>query len=114
VSNKKKDAQGSPVGIPVRLNMQNTDNIRSRYATNLVVQVTEYEVTLSFFEAQAPLLLGTPDENIESLSEIGSVPAECVSKVIISPRRLRDYVQAMQIGLEQYNAIVESQQEEKE
>jgi len=114
VSNKKKDAQGSPVGIPVRLNMQNTDNIRSRYATNLVVQVTEYEIMLSFFEAQAPILLGTPDENVETLSKIGSVPAECVSKVVISSGRLKDFIQAMQIGLEQYNAIVESQQEEKE
>ena len=49
------------------------DQIVSRYATNMVVQFTENEFIVSFFETVPPLLLGSPDAIKEKVKEIKSV-----------------------------------------
>ena len=38
------------------------DSIVTRYATNFVVQHTDREFIISFFEAWPPVIIGTPEE----------------------------------------------------
>jgi hypothetical protein len=89
---------------------RNTDNIRSRYATSMTVQVTEYEATITFFEAQPPLLTGTPEENKATLAQMKVIPGECVAKVVISPKRLQEFVDTIQVGLNQYLQLQHEQE----
>lgn len=75
------------------------DNIVSRYATNMIVQHTEYEFILSFFEVQPPILLGSPEEKQEKALHIESIKAECVARIIVSAERMPNFVRVLQDNL---------------
>lgn len=78
------------------------ENIVSQYATNLVVQHSEHEFRLYFFEIQPPLLLGTPEERQAKLEQIESVRAECVARIIVAAERMPEFVRVLQENLDRY------------
>jgi hypothetical protein len=84
-------------------------DIASRYATNMVVQHTEHEFVISFFEAYSPIVLGGPEERKAALEQIESVPAVCVARVIVAPKRLQEFIQVLQDNLDKYLASVEQE-----
>lgn len=71
----------------------------SRYAQHLIVQRSQFEVVLSFFEVVPPVLLGTPEEQKELLKN--GVRADCVARIIVANNRYSDFVRAMSSILEQ-------------
>jgi len=83
------------------------EGLTSRYATNLVVQLTEHEFTLSFFELRQPVVLGSPEERKAKLAQIHSVRAECVARVIVSAGRMPEFLGVLQKQLEIYRSTVE-------
>lgn len=68
----------------------------SVYATNIVLQQMEYEVLVSFYEIQPPLLLAGSNEaeNLAILKKTG-MRADCVAKVIISKQRFGAFADVM-------------------
>ncbi len=78
------------------------EGIVSRYATNLVVQHTEHEFIVSFYEVQPPLLLGTPEENKAALEHLGEVRATCVARIIIAAGRMAEFVKVLQDNVATY------------
>ena len=68
----------------------------SVYATNIVLQQMEYEVLVSFYEIQPPLLLAGSNEaeNLAILKKTG-MRADCVAKIIISKQRFGAFVDVM-------------------
>jgi hypothetical protein len=79
--------QAQSVALPIQWVVP--PSLVSRYATNLVVQASEHEFVLSFFEAYPPLVFGPPPE--------GTVArAECVARIVITPQRLAEFVQVLQ------------------
>jgi hypothetical protein len=76
----------------------------SRAATNIIVQHSEHEFTISFFEVQQPILLGTLEEVQSQLEQIESVPMICVSRVIISATRMEGFLEVLQKNFEQYQS----------
>ncbi len=97
------------IGIPIEWDMP--DTIDSRYVTNIAVQAGENEIFISFFEAQPPILTGTPEENLEILQQIKSIKARCVGRIVVAPNTLHDIIEALQTGLNLYHASKESQSE---
>lgn len=83
------------------------EGLTSRYATNLVVQHTEHEFTLSFFELRQPVVLGSPEERKAKLEQIHSVRAECVARVIVSAGRMPEFLGVLQKQLEIYRSTLE-------
>jgi hypothetical protein len=71
--------------VPIGLN--------SRYAQHLLVQTTENEAILSFFEVVPPVVTGTLDEIKQKLKE--GVRADCVARITISRARYPEFVKAM-------------------
>jgi hypothetical protein len=67
--------------------------LSSRYAHHLLVQTTENETILSFFEVIPPLVSGTPAEIKEKLKD--GIRADCVARVTIARSRLPEFVKAM-------------------
>jgi len=86
----------------------------SRYATHFVVQHTEQEFVISFFEVDNPILLGTPEENREALRSMSGVPAHCVARIIIAPNRMEQFVQILQQNLERFHAMEENKTDDDE
>jgi hypothetical protein len=96
--------QQSEESIPLRINWHIPDNLQSRYANNVIVQAGQHEIIINFFEIQIPPLVGTPEENKEQLQQIGTIRAEGVGRIIVSPELLPTIIDALENGLKAYQA----------
>ncbi len=76
----------------------------SRYANNITVQHTEHEFIVSFFEVRPPLILGSGEEKKARLEQLGSVRAECVTRIIVAAENMPGFVEALQENLEKYRS----------
>ncbi len=77
---------------PLQFNIP--EGISSAYATNVLVQRTEHEYILTFFEAKAPIILGPnapfPDR----------VQADYLCRVIVAAGRMQGFVEVMRQAIE--------------
>lgn len=94
----------TPKKITLPIQWEIPANIQSRYATNVIVQPGQHEIVISFFETQYPPLAGTPDQNAERLAALGAIRAECVGRIIVAPDQLPSIIEALQAGLDVYQA----------
>ena len=94
--------QEQPQVIPLRIDWHFPEGLQSKYVNNVLVQPGQYELVISFFEVQQPILVGQPEENKRMLEELGSIRAECVSKIIVSPEIIPTLISALESGLENY------------
>lgn len=79
------------------------EELPTHYATNLVIQHTEHEFFITFFELVPPITLGkTPEE----ITRIESVRARALTRVAVSPERLEEFIQVMQDNLARYGSSV--------
>ena len=90
-------------GVPLPLEYLRDDAV-AQYATNMVVQHTEHEFILSFYQAHSPIIIGTPEERQRQLEEIDSVQATCVGRVVIAPERMREFLSVMQANYTTFSA----------
>jgi hypothetical protein len=88
------------------------ENLKSNYATNMVVQYTGEEFVISFFEVKPPIILGSPEEIKSALPKLESVRAECLAQIIVSPKRMKKFIKAMQTHLDQVLSNIENKKEE--
>ena len=88
------DENAVPIKLPVH--WTNPQDVISRYATNMLVQHTEDEFVISFFEIHPPII--TPAT--EQLPEF--VEAECVARIIVNENRLDQFIEALQTNLNNY------------
>jgi hypothetical protein len=79
------------------------DGLRSRYASNLLIQQTDQDIQLLFFEVHPPLIVGEappPDP-------LPPAQAECVARIIVTENRLRDFIAVFESALGQRSAAQE-------
>ena len=95
-----EEKQGEPRCLPLEWHFPG--DIISRYATNMVVQHTEHEFIVSFFEVRPPVLLGEVEEQEAALEQVKSVRADCVARIIVAPERLKEFIQVLQDNLDKY------------
>lgn len=74
------------------------ESMVSQYATNMVVQHSEDEFIISFFDTKPPLIIGEP--NKEVLESLKSIRAQCIARIIVSASRMPKFVSALQTNLE--------------
>jgi hypothetical protein len=108
VTMSEEEQKRDSVGLTLPVDWHISENIQSRYATNIVVQPIQHEFVISFFEAQPPIFIGTPEENRTRYQELGSIHAECVAKVIVAAERLPEFIAALQTTLAAYHAAKEA------
>jgi len=71
------------------------EDIASQYANNIVVQHTNNEFIVSFFETLPPLIIGS-SENIRSqIDEVKEVRAKCLARIIIAPNNMKNFIQVL-------------------
>ena len=56
------ELKSPPDQVSLPVNFLIPDNMVSRYATNLLVQHTEQEFVISYFEARPPVVLGGAEQ----------------------------------------------------
>lgn len=87
------------------------ENIKSNYATNMVIQYTGEEFVISFFEVKPPIILGSPEEKKSAQEKIGLIRAECLTRIIVSPNRMKTFIKVMQTHVDQIFSHIEKQKE---
>lgn len=102
---------GAPVQeIRIPLEWHVPEELPTHYATNLVIQHTEHEFFITFFELVPPITLGkTPEE----ITRIESVRARALTRVAVSPKRLEEFIQVMQDNLAKYRSSISESATEK-
>ena len=98
--NAKKETtkKDKPVDLIIEWNIP--DNIRTGYATNIVVQKIDNEFRVMYFELKQDILLR--DEDREEMLERGSVRADCIANLIITADRMPKFIEAMSQQLAKY------------
>jgi hypothetical protein len=75
------------------------DELATLYANNIVVQRTDHEFFLYFFDAQPPLLIGPPEAIRTAAEQIESVKARCVARIVVARERMSDFVKVLETNL---------------
>jgi len=89
------------VGIPIKWHV--SDNIITRFASNMVVQAIENEFKISFFETK-------PEINLDpSAKPPKEMPAECVASVIITADRLQNFIDVLQTQVNLYKSRIKAE-----
>ena len=85
------DVKEPSIQLPVRF--VRDPSLRTAYATSMMVQATDQEFILTFFEARPPFILGnTPEERRLAATNIDAVEAVEVARVLITPDRVATFV----------------------
>lgn len=102
----KEDFVEQPKAVRVELpiDWQFPKDLSSRYATHLIVQHTEHEFVLSFFEILPPTIFGSPEAISAQLEQLSSIPAECVGRIVVAAERMPAFVAVLQENLERYQS----------
>ena len=96
------------VQVPIEWHI--SEDLDSKYATNLVIQHSEHEFIIDFFEMRHPLILGNPQQVREQREKLESVRAECVARIIVSPDRMQEFIDAIQANLDKYEGKEQEEQ----
>jgi hypothetical protein len=104
MSEEREQEQQEANEISLRVDWHFPEGIQSRYANNMLVQAGRYEFIISFFEMQLPALTGSPEENKAKLEEMGSVRADCVSKIVVPPDLVQGLINALQTELDKFSS----------
>lgn len=92
-------------GKLVRLNYIYPENLQTNFVSSLVVQHQPEHFTLSFFEVFPPPILGdTPEEKENLLKSIEQLNAKCVSRIIVTPGKMKEILAVMTENLKNYEA----------
>lgn len=75
------------------------EGLKSQYVTNMVIQHTDEEFIMSFFEMKTPIILGSPEKIKSTFEHMQTVRAECVSRIIVTPKRMVEFIKVMQKNL---------------
>lgn len=98
----EEQQQSNQLALPIDWHFP--EGLQARYATNIVAQNGQFEIIISFFEAQLPLLLGQPEDNRARLEQLGVIRAECVSKIIVAAENLPTIIAVLQTASDNYRA----------
>mgnify|MGYP001501869639 CR=1 FL=1 len=90
--------------VSLPLHYRDSEGLKTRYANNLIVQHSDNEFVLRFYETLPPVIFGGPDEVQKQVDQLTHVDAECVASVIISPNRIPAFIKALQSNYEKYQA----------
>lgn len=96
-----------PVNLPIDWYIP--EDMETKFATNLVVQWTDKEFILSFFETFPPFLFGTMEEQQAKIKELKSAHAKCVVRIVVLPERMNEFVKILQDGLEMKSKMIKQE-----
>lgn len=107
----EQNDKGDYIKVPIKWRFPK--GLESKYATNLLVTHGEHEFNLSFFELQRPPLLGEAEDIKQQVKEMGAVPADCVARITVAPKRMPGFIKALQENWEGYKEMLDKREEDK-
>lgn len=105
------NSQEKEKGYSLPLEWVVPDDVESKFATNILVNHTNHEFKIYFFEAEQPLLSGSEEERKEQLENISGIEAKCVAKIAVPASRFPSMVNALQENLDKFREKFVMEQE---
>ena len=88
---KKREIDRTVVEKPLRWEIP--EDMVALWANNIVVQHTENEFILTFFQVAPPILIQPTQQDLESIE---SVPARAVARVVLTPEGMQQVLKVME------------------
>lgn len=90
-------------GKPVKIDYVFPDGRKSTFVNHATISHTEEgEFHVCFYEIAHPMIMGDEGAIAKALSELDSVQAECVAKLVISAERLPKMIGALATNYNKY------------
>lgn len=108
---RMSDKRGIPI-LSKKLRIKHTfpDELQSHFVNNVTVQHEPEYFVLQFFELWPPMIIGeTDEEKLEALKKINQIEAKCVTRLVLTPAKMREVVDLMMQNLSNYEAVVGSE-----
>jgi len=86
-------------------------DIPAVYANNVLIQHTDSEFIITFFEILPPIISPDPSRQNEEIARMKSVPARAVAKIIMAHEPAIQFQSAMQDNISKFLARNEAGQE---
>lgn len=87
-------------------------NLQSHFVSNIVVQHQPDAFILSFFEIWPPPILGESEEEKQrELEALENVEARCVARLVVTPRKMREFLETMSENLRNYERMMQIEPE---
>jgi hypothetical protein len=80
-----------PVGLP------------THYSTNLIVQHTDEDFTITFWDVRPPVLIGTLEEKRKQVEALKAIRPTALVRIILSPGKMREFTQVMRDNLKTFD-----------
>jgi len=99
---KAKSSAKTDKKKPVKIEFTNLENIRPLYSNYVLITHTVHEFVINFCYI---------DKAKISKGENKKVPAECFSRIVISPSFLPNIIEAFEINQKKYNEHIQKEME---
>lgn len=96
------DPKEHPKEVEVPIEWYIPESLVWHYATNMIVQHTDHEFVLSFFEMKPPVIIGVPTQ--EALENLKSIRATCVAQIIVAKDRMPAFLEAIRTNFEKFES----------
>lgn len=97
----KRDEEKMEKAFEVPIERHIPDGLPALWSNHFVTQHTEQEFMLTFFQIAPPILLEPTEEEIEAIK---SVRAIAVARIVLTPQKAHDLLEAMQKNVSKFEA----------
>jgi hypothetical protein len=100
------------INIPLSIPIEHVfpDELQTYFIETAVAQFLPDHFILSFFEVWPPALSGeTVEQQVAALSKMPSIRAKCVSRLVVTPSKMREIIKTFTVNLENYEKALEAQ-----
>jgi hypothetical protein len=91
-------------GVFLEIEYETQEDTPRGYATNMIVQHTDHEFIISFFDLEPPLLMGSIEERREQIKKIGLLKAKCIARITVNASRMEDFIDALKTNFDKHKA----------
>ncbi len=92
-----------PGRVSVKVDLRSANLTPAAYANRTLVQVSEDEYVISFFNIVPPAMAGTIEEQLDHAKSLTAIAATCVARIQVTPKHLDGLIKALQdakVGLD--------------
>ena len=109
------ESQDEILSQPVPIEFIYPDSLTSHFAAHAIAQFQQDHFIVSFFEIFPPAIFAeTDEERLSILKTLTHVDARCVARVIMTPAKMREFVQILSDNLAKYQQAIADSAEHKE
>lgn len=96
-----------PLGKKLKIKRHFPEDLKTYFVSNIAIQHDPTAFFISFFEILPPLVVGdTEEETKRMLTSLDHVDATCVSRIILTPDKMREFLAAMRENYQKYEDLL--------